>query len=313
MPLWTVSLPDRLDTFLAKDARMPSRAKAQEAIETGWVTVNDGIIRKPAFALQEGDVVEVHEGFGIRDPDRGIEPEDLHLPVLYEDDACIVINKPAGIAVHPGAGTAREKTILHGAAFLLKERGLPFSPESILVHRLDRGTTGCLLLAKTPAAHMALQEQFAQRTVRKKYLAIVAGVPDPPVAVIDAPIGRSSSDRTAMGIIGASALREARTTYRTVASSREASLLACDLHTGRTHQLRVHLSAIGHPILGDDTYTSEFAERVATASGIDRICLHARELTFTSPATGHAETIQAPPPEEFTKAAKVLGLSAKDI
>jgi len=221
----------------------------------------------------------------------------------------MVINKPAGISVHPGAGIpADADTILHGIAPLFAERTLPFSSSAVLVHRLDKDTTGCLLIAKNQQAHKELQMQFEHRTVGKTYLAIVAGIPDPPAAIIEASIGRSSHDRTKMTVYGSNRSREAKTTYRTISAAREASLIACDLHTGRTHQIRVHMSTIGHPILGDATYTSAAADALSTSHAIHGICLHARTLTFRSPADKKIHTVTAPLPSSFLASLAAFGL-----
>lgn len=309
MSTWIVPLPDRLDSFLSKDGRFPSRAKAQQAIESGLVLVNDGIVTKPAQRLQEGDSVTL-TGEPARAP-AGIQSLDLSLSVLYEDNACIVINKPAGVAVHPGAGIPfEEPTILHGIAHLFTERGIPFFTDSVLAHRLDRDTTGCLLIAKSPDAHRALQKQFEDRTIAKFYLALVAGVPTPSNAVIDAPIGRATFERTKMSVTAVSRTREARTTYRTLGASGNASLLLCELHTGRTHQLRVHLSAIGHPILGDTTYTSSLSERVTQELDIRTLCLHAWRLVFDSPTDGKTHEVVAPLQAAFDEVLKRIGIAA---
>ncbi len=295
MPSWTVDLPDRLDTFLAKDGRMLSRARAQAAIEGGLVQVNEAVVTKSSMRLQEGDLVTVEQ---IRPDDLPaiIERVDMHLEILYEDSACFVINKPAGIAVHPGSGMpADEKTILHGIA-----------KEAALVHRLDRETTGCLLIANNPEALLFLQKQFEDRTVQKSYLAIVAGIPDPPAAVIDASIGRSTVDRTKMTILGSGKAREARTTYTTLQSASGAALLQCDLHTGRTHQLRVHLHAIGHPILGDSSYANAVSDRLSAEFAIENLCLHSWKLQFMSPADQKVHDVIAPLPEMFTSTLKKL-------
>lgn len=305
---WIVPLPDRLDAFLGSDGRMLSRAKAQKAIEEGLVMVNDEVVRKPAHRVQEGDKVSL-ESPAPDKTDQTITPVDLHLPILYEDDACMVIDKPAGIAMHPGAGMAPgDVTMLHGIAHLFRERSLPFSTDSVLVHRLDKETTGCLLVAKTPAAHRFLQGQFETRTVKKTYLALVAGIPEHQTATVDAPIGRSVSDRTQMTVFHAGKTREARTTYRILASGKNAALLECDLHTGRTHQVRVHLSSIGHPILGDGTYTSLLSERLAQEYDIRNLCLHAWKLAFTSPADEKEHTVEAPVPAQLFRGSEVAGI-----
>jgi 23S rRNA pseudouridine1911/1915/1917 synthase len=296
--------------FLASQNLFPSRAKAQQAIEEGLVEVNDEVLRKPAQRLQEGDSVRFR-GPTAEVHDLVIKPIDLNLDILYEDDRCFVLNKPSGTSVHPGAGTQpKEPTILHGIAYLFSKRAIPFDGDSVLAHRLDKGTTGCLLIAKEAEAHALLQKQFEERTIEKQYLALVVGAPSPAAAVIDAPVGRSTTHRTKMAILGAATPREAQTTYRTLAMSprKDASLLLCTLHTGRTHQVRVHLSSIGHPILGDDTYTSPQSEMVTQDLAIQNLCLHAWKLTFISPADTVRHTITAPLPLAFRTVLQRMGM-----
>ncbi len=310
VPSWIVSSPDRLDAFLAAEGAFSSRAQAQKAIEGKLVTVNDGVIEKPAHRLQEGDKVEVTGDLPA--PPSSIEPVDLHLPVLYEDARCLVINKPAGYAVHPGAGMSPgEKTILHGVAHLFSERSLPFSESAVLVHRLDKDTTGCLLIAKSVADHSALQKQFEERSVDKRYLAIVAGVPAVAKAMVDSPIGRSTTDRTRMAVHAAGASREAQTTYEVLATGDRCSLLLCELHTGRTHQIRVHLHALGHPVLGDGTYGSELAERLHEEKNIQGLSLHAWTLAFASPADKKEHKVVAPLPQDFLENLERCGIEWK--
>lgn len=299
MPTWTADIPQRLDAFLASEGRTLSRARAQKLIEDGFVTVNGKKQKKCAYRLDLGDEVGLADD--VPEPTSSIAPIDQHLTVLFEDDSCMVLNKPAGLAVHPGAGMeSDEVTLLSGIAHLFAERSLPFSESSVLVHRLDRETTGCILIGKTPAAHIALQKQFETRTVKKFYLALVAGIPEHPTATIDSPIGRSQTDRTKMSVRGVSGVREAQTTYRIIDSNADVALLECDLHTGRTHQVRVHLQSIGHPVLGDPSYTSPLSIRLAVHHGIKNLCLHAWKLTFLPPGKRKAKTIEAPLPEAFT-------------
>ncbi len=291
----------RLDVSLAAANEGLSRVKAGVLIRAGGVLVNGRIARKPACIVQPGDWVTVTDN-GEPASESHITPVDLKLKVLYEDDACLVIDKPADIAVHPAPGLKKdEPTILHGIAFLFKKKLIPFSAATVLAHRLDRETTGCLLIAKTPQAHAALQKQFKDRTVQKSYLAIVEGVPSDREAHIDAPIGRSLANRTKMAIMGASQSRSAQTTYHLLSAGKSTALLQCDLHTGRTHQIRVHLSAIGHPVLGDTTYGSQ--NRTA-----DQLCLHAWELSFHSPAAKKQKVV-APLPAPFKKTLRTLSLT----
>lgn len=288
---------------------MLSRAKAHKAIECGQVNVNDEVVRKPSHRLQEGDKVSVDSPATAINDENDIVPTDLNLAILYEDDMCMVMNKPADIAVHPGTGMAPgEVTMLHGIAHLFMKRDIHFSTTSVLVHRLDKETTGCLLIAKTSASHLLLQKQFETRTVKKTYLALVAGMPKLPEAIVDAPIGRSVNNRTQMTVFHAAKTREAQTAYRVLSEGKMSALLECDLYTGRTHQIRVHLSSIGHPVLGDGTYTSLLSERLMQEYDIRSLCLHAWKLAFESPADHKNHAVMAPLPQTFKRAMSVAGI-----
>lgn len=313
MTHWTIEHPERLDSALMRAAAFPSRAEAQRCIEEGLIAVNGKAVKKPSTPLKIGDSVEIT---GERTMEESkIVPADLSFSILYEDKACMVIDKPAGVSVHPGAGMKKgEVTVLHGIAHLFKKKKISFHESSVLVHRLDKETTGCLLIAKTPDAHRILQKQFADRTVQKQYLALVAGVPSPAAAIIDAPIGRSSGDRTKMAVFHAvQSRRDAKTTYRTLAisSAKDAALLCCDLHTGRTHQVRVHLKTIEHPILGDEDYGTKSSRDIAGKYLIESLCLHAWKLKFRSPHDEKAHALESPPPEMFMHALKNVKISWK--
>ncbi len=307
---WTATETSRLDVFLSKTDAKISRVNARDFVKEGLVMVNGRIARKPASMVEEGDVVQMSK---TSEPvtETRLKAMDLKLEILYEDDACFVINKPSGIPVHPGAGIPKDAaTILHGIAFLFKQRKIPFSSAAVLVHRLDKDTTGSLLIAKSPANHKALQKQFEDRTIRKIYLAIVAGTPDPPAAVIDASIGRSSVDRTKMTLLGSSKTREAKTTYRTLSTYNGITLVSCELHTGRTHQIRVHLQGIGHPILGDPAYHTPTSEKLSEEYGIDMLCLHAWQLAFVSPADNKEHEVVSKPSGTFLKNLRELKLDS---
>ena len=296
----------RLDQFLAGKPDILSRAHAQKLIERGHVTVNGRKETKASRDIDSRHVVEYTLEEAAAVPD-GVTSK-MTLEVLYEDDDCFVINKPAGVAVHPGNGMAKnDETLLDGLKPIFAKRKLPFSASDVLVHRLDKETTGCLLIAKNAKAHKLLQKQFESRSVSKFYLALVAGVPSPASAVIDAPIGRHTGDRTRMSIVQISASRSASTTYRTLSSSQGVALLSCELHTGRTHQIRVHLRAIGHPILGDEKYETTASANVTAKFRVHFLCLHAWKLGFQSPS-GKKVSVNAEPPEKFLELTQQLGL-----
>ncbi len=308
---YTVTEEARLDAFLALQEAELSRSRIQSAIKEGLVSVNDTVIKKPAYKLSEADTVVLDEAaFEPEISDTQIDPMDMNLEVLFEDDAMMVINKPAGISVHPGHSMEKdEKTILHGIAYLFEERSIPFSAEAVLAHRLDKPTTGCLCVVKNYNTHGALQKQFQDRTVKKYYLCIVAGVPEHATATIDAPIGRSLTDRTKMSVLKTSVSREAKTTYTVLDHTNYTSLLRCDLHTGRTHQIRVHLTSIGYPILGDTAYFSVKSTDLSSKLSIPSLCLHAESITFVSPADEKQYTVKAPLPDTFFNALEQCSLT----
>lgn len=301
--------PLRLDTFVAALDGVRSRAHAQALIKNGSTVVAGRKQTKCAHMLVSGqDVVVTFPEIPFSD-ELTLETDVAPLSILYEDEACFVIDKPAGIAVHPGAGmSAQQSTVLDYLKPLFSDRSLPYSASHCLVHRLDKETTGCLIIAKTPVSHLSLQRAFQLRTVRKTYLAIVYGVPSPRKALINAPVGRHVSRRTTMSVTAASSSREARTAYDTFASSHGASLLSCDLQTGRTHQIRVHLSSVGHPVLGDQTYGNGNAASLAERHGISRLCLHAWKLCFPSPFNPHV-SVESHPSDHFMQSLHALGMA----
>lgn len=305
----------RLDQFLSGKDDIKSRSLAKKMIESGLVRVNGKKVKKASSTVPALARVEYAVPEGLIPEYAGVA---TFLPVLYEDDECMVIDKPRGISVHPGSGMkAGEETIVHALKPLFAIRAVPFSASEVLVHRLDKDTTGCLLIAKNPKAHMALQKQFANRTVEKTYLTLVTGIPFPPAAIIDAPIGRHASERTRMSVHQATASRGAKTTYRTLGTTRgknpaphtfnDLALLSCDLHTGRTHQIRVHLKSIGHPVIGDKSYGNLHSVETARELGIGFLCLHAWKVQFLSPVGKKVGVVSALP-EEFVEILDVLGI-----
>ncbi len=287
----------RLDRFLAKRLPEYSRSRLQHLIQTGFVLLN-GAVTRPRQLIRSGDKIELTEP-----PLEKIEtrPEPIPLEILFEDDDLVVINKPAGMTVHPGAGH-REHTLvnalLHHCPTL---SGIGGKERPGIVHRLDKETSGCLVAAKNDVAHRHLSKQFAERTVDKIYLALVAGKLRKQTGVIEEKIGRHPVHRKRMSVSSPRG-RAARTEYRVLRSNEQASLLECRLHSGRTHQVRVHLHHLGHPVLGDKIYGARFTEN------FQRQMLHAWKLGFHHPRTGEWKNFEAPLPDDFKGAIAVVGL-----
>lgn len=282
----------RLDHYLA--AMMPaySRARLQEWIETGRVRV-DGESRKASFKLRGGEVVEVEPA---EQKPLKASPEEIPLEILYEDADVVAINKPAGMVVHAGAGR-HEGTLVNALLHhfgRLSELGGELRPG--IVHRLDKGTSGVMLAARHDAAHRELARQFASRTVEKTYLALVEGVMKQETGRIDRRITRDPVRRTRM-TARLETGREAHTSYRVLERFSRYTLLEVKIGTGRTHQIRVHLSSIGHPIAGDALYGA--AANPQGRRPLGRPWLHSHRLRFALPSTGEEITIEAPPPDEL--------------
>jgi 23S rRNA pseudouridine1911/1915/1917 synthase len=281
----------RLDQFLARRLPEFSRSRLQQLIRDGFVRLNNSTTR-PSQIVRSGDKIDVTEP-----PLKKIETlaEPIPLEILFEDKDLIVLNKPAGLVVHPGAGH-REHTLVNallGHCDTLSGIGGKERPG--IVHRLDKETSGCLVVAKNDAAHRELSRQFAARTVEKIYLALVAGKLRKPTGVIEEKIGRHPVHRQRMSA-GTLRGRTAKTEYRVVRSSERASLVECRLYSGRTHQIRVHLHHLGHPVLGDKVYAPRLAK------GFPRQMLHAWKLGFHHPRTEEWESFEAPLPDDFNNA-----------
>jgi 23S rRNA pseudouridine1911/1915/1917 synthase len=284
----------RLDQFLAKRLPEFSRSRLQQLIRAGFVRLNNSTSR-PRQIVRGGDNIEL-----TQPPLEKIEtlPEQIPLEILFEDNDLIVINKPAGLVVHPGAGH-REHTLVNALlSHCATLSGIGGKERPGIVHRLDKETSGCLVVAKNDATHRDLSKQFAARMVEKIYLALVAGKLPKTAGVIEEKIGRHPVHRQRMS---ATALRgrAARTEYRVVRSSDRASLLECRLHSGRTHQIRVHLHHLGHPVLGDKVY----APRVA--KDFPRQMLHAWKLGFRHPRAEEWKNFEAPLPDDFATATRL--------
>jgi 23S rRNA pseudouridine1911/1915/1917 synthase len=220
-------------------------------------------------------------------------PEAIDLAIVHEDDDLLVIDKPAGLVVHPGSGN-RRGTLLN--ALLHHLPGNAALPRAGIVHRLDKDTTGLMVVAKTLTAQTDLVRQLAARTVRREYLALAHGVV-PADGEVDAPIGRHPTARTRMAVVGQG--KPARTRYRIAKRLHGTTLLECSLDTGRTHQIRVHLASIGHPLVGDPTYGARRSSGIAALDDFPRQALHAARLALVHPSTGAACEWHAPAPADF--------------
>jgi 23S rRNA pseudouridine1911/1915/1917 synthase len=297
----------RLDRFLA--SRLPdwSRSRVQSLMVEGRVRVN-AVARKPSHRVVAGERITVEVP---PPPPAGVAPEPIPLDILYEDDDVAVVNKPAGIVVHPGAG--RESgtivaALLHrfGGSGGLSTVGGPLRPG--IVHRLDKGTSGALVIARTDAAHKKLVDAFRDRLVEKTYLALLHGKTKGEAGAIQLPIARDLHRRSRMTARRREG-RAARTDWRVCLRLGAFSLIEADLRTGRTHQIRVHFSALGCPVVGDTLYGAPRRERVDAEilPALDRNFLHAARVAFDHPRTGKRIEVRAPLPPELVSYLSALG------
>ena len=273
----------RLDQFLAEP--LGSRARAQRMIDAGQVLV-DGRLRPKRHPLRGGELIGVDED----EPSiAGVDLEPAAFRITYEDDYLLVIDKPAGVVVHPGRGnrTGTLAQALAGVAAGGEERW-----RAGLVHRLDRDTSGLLVVAKDESTHRALKASLSARQLYREYLALVDGHPEARTGTIEAPIGRHRRDPLLMSI-DTDVPRDARTHFEIERLLPDATLLRVMLETGRTHQIRVHMAAIGHPVLGDRQYGGRLAY------GLTRQFLHATRLSFPHPATGEEVDVESPLPDDL--------------
>lgn len=299
------SLPSgRLDSYLR--ARFPamSRSAVQRLIEEGHIRINSRTV-KPTHTPRAGEHVEVH--WPEARPAEA-QPEQMPLDILFEDNALLVLNKPAGLVVHPAAGHEEHtlvNALLHHCAGQLSGIGGVARPG--IVHRLDKETSGCIVVAKNDETHLALSAQFAGRSIQKTYHAIVCGDIQREKGEIHAAIARHPSHRKRMAVNDDTG-REARTSYRVLERLRGATLVEATLHTGRTHQIRVHFQFMGFPILGDSTYGQSQNRRFEELIGLaaPRVMLHAYQLAFIHPRGGKRMSFEAPHPSDFDGVLKAL-------
>ncbi len=289
----------RIDHYLSRAGVSFSRAQVQRMIRDGDVLVN-GAPCKQSHRLKKGDVLTVTVR---RRAEQTASAEDIPLDIVYEDDDIVVVNKPAGMVVHPAAGNysgTLVNALLHHFGALSKAGG-ELRPG--IVHRLDKDTSGLMIVAKNDRAHVLLAKEIKDRLVEKRYIALVHGRMPKDSGTIEARIGRNPRHRKRMAVITSEKHRskEAMTRYRVVSEFRNYSLVELSLITGRTHQIRVHLSSIGHPIVGDSTYG-----RASNEFGAKRQMLHAASLRFSHPVTGKMMEFRSDLPEDISAAVKRL-------
>lgn len=284
-------IEQRLDKFLALALPQHSRARLQALVKAGQVQVNDRVITKTGYLLVGGETINV--SVPPAEPS-SLEPESIPLDVVFENDDVIVVNKPAGLVVHPAAGHAHG-TLVHAVlAHAPGIEGIGGELRPGLVHRLDKDTSGLILLAKNERAQRTLQAQFQSREVKKTYIALVDGHPATSAGRIDAPIGRDPRERKRMAVVPAAKGRAAITEYRVTERYPEHALLEANPLTGRTHQIRVHLTFIGCPIVGDRVYGKKHP-----TLPLQRHFLHAARLTLRLPGEDEPRTFEAPLPEDL--------------
>jgi 23S rRNA pseudouridine1911/1915/1917 synthase len=285
--------PERLDKFLVGRLQEFSRSRIQGLITDGFVEVNGRAAKKAGQTLETGFNVTVR----VPPPTpTDLVAEDIPLDIVFENEDLIVVNKPAGMVVHPAAGHASGTLVNAVLGYEPDIEGIGGEERPGVVHRLDKETSGLILLAKNERAHRWLQDQFRLRSVEKIYLALVDGKPPTPSGRVEAHIGRDPSHRKRMAIVSESRGREAISEYRTVESFHEHTLLEFHPLTGRTHQIRLHCAFLGCPIVGDEVYG-----RKKTSLVIDRHFLHAYRLKIILPGEKETRTFEAPLPEELER------------
>lgn len=307
---------ERLDLFLTHHVENATRTKVQRAIHEGWVLV-DGKPARPSHSVAAGEVIRVT--LPAPPPQKAL-PENIPLDIIYEDETLLVVNKPAGMVTHPAYGNytgTLVNALLHHSSGLSRLDD-PVRPG--IVHRLDKETSGLLVIAKTEEALVSLARQFAKRTVRREYRAIVWGILDRPRGVIEAELGRSKRDRKKMAVVKEG--KVAITEYELLEQFAYLALIRLQLRTGRTHQIRVHLAHIQHPVFGDPTYHGrqlaagpgtprQKAEVERLLAIVRRQALHARTIGFTHPTTGRELTFESPLPEDMGQALTILRNSVR--
>ena len=298
----------RLDRALAAAVPTLSRERLKSLIRSGAVESGGAAVRDPATKVRGDEQLRL----AVPEPEPAHnEPQEIPLRVIFEDEHLLVVDKPAGLVVHPAAGN-RDGTLvnalLHHCGGSLSGIGGVARPG--IVHRIDKDTSGLLVVAKTDVAHEGLAKQFAAHSIDRRYLAIVNGVPKAKEGTVDAPLARSAANRKKIAIVEGSRGKRAVTHWARISSLREAALVECRLETGRTHQVRVHMASIGHPLLGDPVYgrSRKTHGKLLKDLQFHRQALHAAELSFTHPVTKHRLSFASAMPADMQELFNALGV-----
>jgi 23S rRNA pseudouridine1911/1915/1917 synthase len=298
----------RLDRALAAAVPALSRERLKALIRGGSVEALGSPVRDPAAKVTGGESLRI----AVPEPRPAHnEPQDIPLTIVFEDEHLLVLDKPAGLVIHPAAGNfdgTLVNALLHHCAGKLSGVGGVARPG--IVHRIDKDTSGLLVVAKTDVAHEGLAKQFAAHSIDRRYLAIVGGVPKASAGIVDAPLARSAANRKKIAIVEGSRGKRAVTHWKRLDVLKDAALLECRLETGRTHQVRVHMASIGHPLLGDPVYgrAGKALGKLLKELGFDRQALHAAELGFTHPVTKSNLSFVSPMPPDMQELMRALGV-----
>jgi len=299
----------RLDRALAASIPTLSRERLKSLIRSGAVDSGGTLLRDPALKVRGTENLQL----AVPEPEPARnEPQDIPLRVVFEDEHLLVVDKPAGLVVHPAAGN-RDGTLvnalLHHCGGSLSGIGGVARPG--IVHRIDKDTSGLLVVAKTDVTHEGLARQFAAHSIDRRYLAIVSGVPKTADGTVDAPLARSAANRKKIAIVAGRRGKRAVTHWRRVSVLRDAALVECRLETGRTHQVRVHMASIGHPLVGDPVYgrAGKTHGKLLKDLQFHRQALHAAELGFIHPVTERRLSFASAMPADMQQLFKALGVS----
>jgi 23S rRNA pseudouridine1911/1915/1917 synthase len=298
----------RLDRALADAVPTLSRERLKTLIRSGAVEAGGMRVRDPALKVRGAELLRI----AVPEPTPAHnEPQDIPLKIVFEDEHLLVVDKPSGLVVHPAAGNldgTLVNALLHHCGVSLSGIGGVARPG--IVHRIDKDTSGLLVVAKSDVAHEGLAKQFAAHSIDRRYLAIVSGVPKTAEGTVDAPLARSAANRKKIAIVEGSRGKRAVTHWRRLAVLRDAALVECRLETGRTHQVRVHMASIGHPLVGDPVYgrAGKTHGKILKELQFHRQALHAAELGFTHPVSKRRLSFSSPVPPDMQELFNALGI-----